>query len=240
MKRLSRFRPTPAMVVALVALVMAMGGSAYALTLPAGSVGSSQLRTHAVTQTKIDTHAVTPSRIKDHAVIQTKIAPRAVTTSRIRDATIIGSKIKDNTLTGNDIDEASLGPVPSTDTVGRYVAGACNPISATYVNCGTVTLAAPHAGRVALTANAQWFGGSGGNNLGQCTLTVDGKSAGSVSSFGEVTNSTDATHPGNVGLNLITDPVPVGAHTFAIVCNEQGGSIDVPATTLSAVLLGAT
>ena len=38
MKRLARLRPSPAMVVALIALFVALGGSAYALTITGGSI----------------------------------------------------------------------------------------------------------------------------------------------------------------------------------------------------------
>ena len=38
MKRVSKLRPSPAMVVALIALFVALGGSAYALTITGGSI----------------------------------------------------------------------------------------------------------------------------------------------------------------------------------------------------------
>jgi hypothetical protein len=43
--------PSPAMVVALCALFVALAGASYALTLPLDSVGPRQLRTDAVTST---------------------------------------------------------------------------------------------------------------------------------------------------------------------------------------------
>jgi Collagen triple helix repeat (20 copies) len=47
-------KPSPAMLVALLALFVALGGSSYAaLTLPKGSVGSKQLRKNAVTSPKV-------------------------------------------------------------------------------------------------------------------------------------------------------------------------------------------
>jgi hypothetical protein len=49
-----QYRPSPAMVVAVVALFVALGGGAYAaFRLPANSVGSKQLKRHAVTPTKV-------------------------------------------------------------------------------------------------------------------------------------------------------------------------------------------
>src|SRR4051812_17786703 len=52
-------RPSPAMIVALVALFVALGGGAYAaLKLPKGSVGSKQLRKHAGTPPKLSKSTV--------------------------------------------------------------------------------------------------------------------------------------------------------------------------------------
>lgn len=54
MHRLLSRRPSPALIVALVALFVALGGSAYAaLALPKNSVGSAQLINGAVTPTKL-------------------------------------------------------------------------------------------------------------------------------------------------------------------------------------------
>jgi len=53
-----RFAPSPAMVVALIALFVALGGTSYAaLTLPKNSVGTKQLKDGAVTAAKISSSA---------------------------------------------------------------------------------------------------------------------------------------------------------------------------------------
>ena len=54
MTRLRRYQPTPAMIVACVALVVAMAGTGYAATaLPRNSVGLAQIRNNAVTASKV-------------------------------------------------------------------------------------------------------------------------------------------------------------------------------------------
>jgi hypothetical protein len=81
-----RFRSklTYANVMATIAVFIALGGSGYAaLKLPRNSVGTKQLRSHAVTNSKL--------------------APGAVS----------GSRVKPNGLTGAEINEAALGQVPS-------------------------------------------------------------------------------------------------------------------------------
>jgi hypothetical protein len=84
MKLLTSLRPSPAMVVASIALAVALGGTSYAaITLPKNSVGTKQLKKNAVTSAKVKANAVT------------------------------SPKVASNSLTGADINEATLGTVPS-------------------------------------------------------------------------------------------------------------------------------
>jgi hypothetical protein len=54
MRRLFRHRPSPAMLVAVLALIIALGGTSYAaIKLPANSVGTRQLKANAVVSSKI-------------------------------------------------------------------------------------------------------------------------------------------------------------------------------------------
>lgn len=76
MNRVLSRRPSPAMAVALLALFVALGGSAYAgLTLPRNSVGSAQLKRGAVTAAKLHTNAVTSSTVKAHSLLATDFKP---------------------------------------------------------------------------------------------------------------------------------------------------------------------
>jgi hypothetical protein len=84
MKRLNSRLPSPAMIVALISLVVALGGTTYAaIKLPKDSVSAKQLKKNAVTGKKIKKNAVT------------------------------GAKVKDQSLTGKDINLGKLGTVPS-------------------------------------------------------------------------------------------------------------------------------
>jgi hypothetical protein len=54
MRRILRHRPSPALVVACLALTVALGGTSYAaVTLPRSSVGTAQLKRNAVTSVKV-------------------------------------------------------------------------------------------------------------------------------------------------------------------------------------------
>jgi len=62
---MKRFHPSPALVVSLIALFVALGGTSYAAitSLPTNSVGTPQLKNGAVTATKLN-HAVAKSYVK--------------------------------------------------------------------------------------------------------------------------------------------------------------------------------
>jgi hypothetical protein len=72
------------MAVSMVALVVALGGTSYAVAqLPARSVGSKQLK------------------------------PKAVKGAHIKSNAVTSAKVKDGSLTGKDVNESALGPVAS-------------------------------------------------------------------------------------------------------------------------------
>src|SRR4051812_48379568 len=60
-----RRRPSPAMIVALIALVVAMGGTGYAASqLPRNSVGAKQLKKNAVRSSKVKNRSLLASDFK--------------------------------------------------------------------------------------------------------------------------------------------------------------------------------
>jgi hypothetical protein len=102
--RIMSKRPSPAMIVALVALFVALGGTTYAVSVPKRSVGPAQIRSKAV-RTK---------HIKSRNVSRSKIARNAIDSSLV----------KKDSIHGSDILESSLGPVPNaTKAVDALNAG---------------------------------------------------------------------------------------------------------------------
>jgi hypothetical protein len=72
----SRRRPSPAMVVAFIALALSIGGTSYAaIKLPANSVGAKQLKKGAVER----------SKIKSGAIDASKLAPNSTGTASIHE-----------------------------------------------------------------------------------------------------------------------------------------------------------
>jgi hypothetical protein len=89
LRNVKRRRPSPALVIATIALFMAIGGIGYA----AATIGTSDIKNNAVTAKKLHKNAVVKKKIKNNAVN--------------------GAKVQDNSLTGSDINESTLGQVPS-------------------------------------------------------------------------------------------------------------------------------
>src|SRR5262245_23567105 len=144
MRKIVKRLPSPAMVVACIALAVALGGTSYAaIKLPRNSVGTKQLQKNAVVAAKLSARSVGPQKLQNNAV-----------TTRT---------VKDNQLTGAKVVESSLDKVPSAiaaDTVGGYTvkrfASTVTPngAAATVLNLNglVVTLTCP-SGAVALRAN---------------------------------------------------------------------------------------
>jgi hypothetical protein len=82
-------RPRYADVAATLALLLAMGGTAYAATsLAPGSVGTKQLKSHAVTSGKLAPQAVSGAKIADLGIGQQQLGARSVTHTKLGPASI--------------------------------------------------------------------------------------------------------------------------------------------------------
>lgn len=80
-----RRRPSAPLVIALVALFVSLGGVGYAATsLPANSVGTSQIRNNAVTYQKINPASVGRVRLANGGVTNSKLANNSVSYQKIQ------------------------------------------------------------------------------------------------------------------------------------------------------------
>ena len=105
MRRIKNSRPSPTIVIAVLALVAALAGTAVA-----GPDASTSALTKSKVNKLIDKRfPVGTAGIADNAVTTPKIADNAVTTPKIADAAVTGPKVADDSLTGAKIDEATLG-----------------------------------------------------------------------------------------------------------------------------------
>jgi hypothetical protein len=103
-KRIKLGAPSHSTVVAYLALLLAISGTAYAANhLPKNSVGSKQLKKNSVTKQKVKKNAIVTAKIKNQA--------------------IIGAKVKDGTLTGKQVNASTLGTVPTAQTANTLAPG---------------------------------------------------------------------------------------------------------------------
>lgn len=88
-------RPSPALVVAVIALVVALGGTSYAAitSVPRHSVGTRQLRNGAVTAAKLKRSAVRTAKLKNGAVTTAKLKNGAVTTVKLKNGAVTAAKL---------------------------------------------------------------------------------------------------------------------------------------------------
>lgn len=100
-------RPSPAMVVACLALLVALGGTSVAAVQQLGrnTVGTAQIRNNAVTTPKIANNAVTAAKIRDNAVVRRKIANNAVSSAQVQTGSLLATDFAEG-----QIPEGPAGP----------------------------------------------------------------------------------------------------------------------------------
>jgi hypothetical protein len=178
MSRISR--PSPALVVACIALLVALGGTSIAAVnqLAANSVGTSQLKNNAVVTAKIKSGGVTASDIAANAVVAAKIASNAVVAAKIASNAVTSAKIAGNAVNSAKVQDGSLvaadlaaGTIPApTDAFVRFQNG---PFPVPGTSQVLATLAIPQAGNYLLSAKA-YFSDTGQTSVVTCRLQAEG------------------------------------------------------------------
>jgi hypothetical protein len=128
--RLRNHRPSPAMAVALLALLVAMSGTAIATTqLSKNSVGSgnikpgavaySDLRNGAIRDSKLGREGVTAEALRDGGVVGAKLGEEAVSSGKLAlgavlagnlgKESVLNDKLADGAVDGNSVADGALG-----------------------------------------------------------------------------------------------------------------------------------
>ncbi len=127
-------RPSPAMAVALVALFVALSGGAYAAaTLPAHSVGATQLKSFAVTNPKLGVGSVGSRKIMPGAVGFYRVN-RTEVQLRLKSACATGQAITNVDVNGNvtcapATSETSSAPAAAVDVSSATTAASVSSLS---------------------------------------------------------------------------------------------------------------
>jgi hypothetical protein len=173
MKHLIRLRPSPAMVVACLALGIALGGTSYAaITLPRNSVGTKQLKKNAVTGPKVKNNSLTGADVLESKLAKVPAAKAADTAAL---ATMATTASNANTVGGATV-KRFFSAVP--------IGGA--QVTVLDLNGLIITLTCP-AGAMTLRANNNSGAAAQFRYEGQGTTT--GAFGGGAMSFGATTNA---------------------------------------------------
>jgi hypothetical protein len=237
-----RRRPTPAFVLAALALFVALGSVAQA-THPGGA------------------NTISKEDIIDGEVRSPEIASGSVTTGKIsnsdgvrsedvRDDTqpaggLTSSDIAANALTGADIDESSLAVASAGFGINTQAGFTCDPNTETFATCAaTQPVATAGDDAVLVIATGGWHGaqGAGVEDRGTCKLAEDGIDLSNLSvpqflgQAGDQQDATDLTD-GFAITGVVPNATP-GSHTYQLRCNEGNGDIKYDDARISALAIG--
>jgi hypothetical protein len=123
--RLKGARPSPALVISLVALFVSIGGIGYAAT------------------------TITGKNVKNSSLTGKDVKNSSLTGSDVKNSSLSGKDIKNNSLTGSDVSESKLGKVPSAGTADTAGSAAISKVQIV-----TATGTAPTDGSSSATATA--------------------------------------------------------------------------------------
>jgi hypothetical protein len=115
MSKFSKLRPSPALVVALAALVAAMSGAAIALP-GKNSVKKNDIANGAVTGKKIAEGAVKSKQIKGKSIKGNRLKDKTIKSKQIADDAITSAQVAENGLNSTDIADHKAASVKATAT----------------------------------------------------------------------------------------------------------------------------
>ena len=200
-------RPSPAMVVACLALFVGLGSGAYAakVKLKANQVKAKNIARGAVTGSKIGSGAVSMGKIANSAVTAAQLANNAVTSPKITDLSVNNAKI--------GLDAVAAGKLADNAVISAKMAD--NAVTETKIAAGAVTKAKFAASGVATNTTVLNLN----NSCTVATFTATGVQAGDVIAF----SVRDV--PGPVGSLVVAQPAENTAQASALsvqLCEVNG------------------
>jgi hypothetical protein len=228
MRNLKGRRPSPAMIVASTALIIALAGTAMAAPTAIKSILNKKEKKQVKNISKNQVNSLAPGLSVKHATT----AGSADTAKRADVATnadALGGQALANVATARSVSPG--GP-------------ACDPSSSAFVDCATLQMTLPHEGRVLLVGTAGQVAFNNAQTGGDCLFRVDGVNSGGSVHVGNQyaptpTGATSTNFPNGFSNTVVTEPVSAGAHTFALACSESNSDVEFVGPQLSAVLVGS-
>ena len=97
-----KFRPTPALVVAVFALVVALAGTSYA----AVQIGSAQIKNNSVKGKDVKDATLTGKDVKDASLAGADVTDGTLAGADVTDSSLTGADVADKSLTSADLDRS--------------------------------------------------------------------------------------------------------------------------------------
>lgn len=158
---ITRFRPTPAFVLAIVALMVALGGSAVAAGLVPNSVKSKHIANGQVKKQDLGANSVRGEKVLDGSLTGLDLQDASVTGADVEDGSVEGSDVQDGSLTGTDVQDDSLTGADIQEGTLGLMANQVRMVSNTTANVpngvgATIAVNCP-AGEKAIGGSAAWL-----------------------------------------------------------------------------------
>ena len=226
-------RPSPAMCVSLVALFVALSGGAYAaVTIPAKSIGATQLKSFAVTNPKLGVSSVgsrkiMPGAVGFYRVNRNEVQLRVTGTCTGTDQAITSVSVTGTTTCGTS------SPAESDSGVGKQTTIAAGT---TATSLASYSIAGGTAYQVQADPSIEVSGGAGtagAHVLVTCTLAA-GTSTTAVDTENVTVNVDGAgdTEYASVPLKLIA-PTNANAETATLGCTQTTTGTPATAPTVA-------
>lgn len=234
---------SPGTAISLVALFVALSGTAVALP------GKNRVDSNDPKRGSIGTRA---------------IANNSVRSSDIRTNNVRTSDINNGSVTGDDVDEGTFDKVPSAanadsatsassagnaNTLGGASLNSigkgrdafdesCDPNSNGFVDCLGPTIAVTRPSKILIQTTGAWFSGGAAAAGGQCLLQENDVTISNAHEIGENTNITAPTR--NAAMPSFVDVVTVnpGTYRYEVTCNENTGDIKYKNQRVAVTTLG--
>jgi hypothetical protein len=223
--RLGRL-PSPALVIACVALFVSLGGVSYGLAK--GSVDSREIKNNTVRSVDVTNNTLRSKDVRNNTLRTFDIRNNEVRGFDIRNSTVQGRDVAFDTLSGTDISEASLAKVPSAtaaDTANTANSVATlRTIAPTSVAEGAAAVTLATHGPLTLTGACE---AAGANTDAVLTVqsTEGNSAAGSNDAAAPPAGPTAVFGPGNAVVVDFTDlaAAPRSVDSFAVFASAPSG-----------------
>jgi hypothetical protein len=251
--RISRYRPSPAFVLAAIALFVALSGTAIASheaifsdDIVDGEVKTADIANNDVRAADIRTGNVTSSDVADDttssALTGTDIAADSLGAADLGNSSVGSAEVVNGSLAAVDIGASAVGTsqvadgsltradINVTSIIQMNGTGdqSCTPTSSTFVTCGSVSLNLPVQSSVLVMASGMFSSASGvGADAGACKLTRGLSDVSALTGFSSAVFLENAgANDGNFGFarNGLDVDVPAGSQVWNLRCNRTDGS----------------